>query len=68
MSYPRPIEMSEYPPRSVAWEADDYGLSADERNVMYGVSRFYRKCLEVVELWLRPRSFWRSPPGRSTAC
>jgi hypothetical protein len=23
--------MSDYPPRSVAWEADDYGLGADER-------------------------------------
>src|SRR5258707_8622811 len=31
MSYSRPIEMSEYPPRSVIWEADDYGLGADER-------------------------------------
>jgi hypothetical protein len=30
MSYSRPIEMSEYPPRSVIWEADDYGLGADE--------------------------------------
>ncbi len=31
MSYSRPIEMSEYPPRSMALEADDYGLGADER-------------------------------------
>jgi hypothetical protein len=31
MSYFRPIEMSEYPPRSVIWEADDYGLGDDEQ-------------------------------------
>jgi hypothetical protein len=60
MSYSRPIEMSEYAPRSVIREADDYGLVLMSGRELQRIEVLSEVLAGDVVRFL-PRRFWVEP-------